>query len=121
MNDYPYPDEAQNDWPQVDVRKMIELHEQKENNMKRLENKVSISGTGIKNLTAKLIKRVDNKACYLRSDGVYEVFRIGTAPEEVVFGANYPEREVYPSNEDFGKTAWTYKTEDAAFNKLNNI
>lgn len=37
MNDYPYPDEAKNDWPQVDVRKMIELHEQNENNMKKFE------------------------------------------------------------------------------------
>jgi len=44
----------------------------------------------------------------------YEVFLIKTRPAEKIFGKQYPEREVFPSNETFGKTAWVYiKLENA--------
>ena len=79
------------------------------------ETVMNLKGTGIPNLTAKLIERVEKKAIYLRDDGVYEVFKIkvkeaGTVPS----GKSYPRREVYPGNKDFGVIAWCYdgKQED---------
>ena len=53
----------------------------------------------------------------------YEVFLIRIRPEEKIFGKLYPEREAFPANEDFGKTAWTYiKLENAlkAFDEVEN-
>ena len=44
----------------------------------------------------------------------WEVFLIKTRPAEDIIGKSYPEREVFPSNESFGKTAWTFiKLENA--------
>lgn len=34
---------------------------------------------------------------------------------------SYPAAEKFPGNEDFGKTAWAYKTEKAALTKFNEI
>ena len=53
----------------------------------------------------------------------YEVFLIKTRPEEKVKGKIYPEREVFPSNETFGRSAWVYiKLENAekAFEAIEN-
>ena len=44
----------------------------------------------------------------------YEVMVIHVAPEKDVFGKHYPEREKFPANEDFGYTAWSWSTYDAA-------
>jgi hypothetical protein len=38
----------------------------------------------------------------------YEVIRIKVKPEQAVFGKLQPEREVYPSDSDFGRLAWSY-------------
>ena len=38
-----------------------------------------------------------------------------------VFGKEYPEREVYPSNEDFGHTAWYYMDKERAYAMYNRI
>jgi hypothetical protein len=45
----------------------------------------------------------------------FEVFLIKVKPPQVyTSGRKYPEREVFPCNEDFGKTAWTCRSiEDA--------
>lgn len=48
----------------------------------------------------------------------YEVFRAKIRPAETIGGKPCPEREVYPSDEDFGKTAWAYRTFGEALNKL---
>jgi hypothetical protein len=89
--------------------------------MKKLEEKVEITGTGIPNLTATLIERTRQKAIYLRSDDIYEVFKIKIHPPAELYGRSYPEREAYPSNEDFGKTAWTYTSLEKARKKYKKI
>jgi hypothetical protein len=81
----------------------------------------SFTGVGIPNLTAKLVIRNDKKALYLRSDNIYEVFRIKIAEEGEAFGKQYPKREVYPGNEDFGRVAWTYRDQKLAMRKYNQI
>ena len=80
-----------------------------EETYERLSEEVEISGTGIPGLKAKLIERTDNKAMYHRWDDVYEVFRIKKSGVTEMFGKTYTPREVYPGNEDFGKTAWCFK------------
>lgn len=58
------------------------------------------------------LDRTNNTAIYSQhtKDGQlagYEVFIIRISPEQVIMGKQYPERELYPKNEDFGKTAWS--------------
>lgn len=48
----------------------------------------------------------------------YEVFQIRVKPEKELFGKTIPEREVFPSNEDFGTRAWTYPDLGQAIDKL---
>jgi hypothetical protein len=81
----------------------------------------SFIGVGIPNLTAKLVIRNDKKALYLRSDNVFEVFKIKVSEANEIFGRQYPKREVYPCNEDFGVSAWTYHKKEFAMNKYNQI
>jgi len=89
--------------------------------MEQLPDVVSVYGTGIPNLTAKCIERTKRKAIYERSDDVVEVFLVKISPATEAFGKSYPEREVYPGNEDFGKTAWTYRTLEKARRRYNKI
>ena len=51
----------------------------------------------------------------------YEVFIIKTRAEEKQFGKVYPAREVFPSNEDFGATAWSCRTLEKAMRRFNEI
>jgi hypothetical protein len=79
--------------------------------MEKLTNKIKVTGVGIPGLTATLQKRTGNVAMYLRDDGYYEVGIIIISPENTFpDGTHYPEREVYFSNEQFGKTAFTTKS-----------
>ena len=78
-------------------------------------------GVGIPGLTAKLIKRTDTKAMYYRWDNVYEVFKIHIDEPRESFGKQYPKREIYPGNEDFGRTAWCYNDEKAANKMYDSI
>jgi hypothetical protein len=49
----------------------------------------------------------------------YEVFNIKVKPAQVYqSGKEFPDREVFPCNEDFGKTAWTCRTLEEATNKF---
>ena len=43
---------------------------------------------------------------YLRSDGYYEVFKIRIRKAGIYFGKEYPAKEIYPNNEDFGENAF---------------
>lgn len=72
---------------------------------------------GIPGLTARLIARTDKKAIYYRWDDYYEVFRIKIDEAQEIFGRAYPRREVYPSNEDFGMTAWCFKSKRLAMKR----
>lgn len=93
----------------------------KTENYERLPEVVSLNGTGIPDLTAKLVKRTKTKAIYYRWDDVWEVFRIKISEEAKIFDKTYHKREVYPGNEDFGKTAWCYSDETLAWKMYDNI
>src|SRR5690349_16374091 len=42
----------------------------------------------------------------------YEVILIKVSKPREIFGKWYPEREVYPSDEEFGSRAWSYPRND---------
>jgi hypothetical protein len=51
----------------------------------------------------------------------FEVFDVQIKPKRDVFGKSYPAAEVFPSNEDFGKTAWSCRTLTDAKRRLNAL
>ena len=51
----------------------------------------------------------------------YEVFLIKTRPAEVLFGKQVPAREVLPSNESFGSTAWVFRNKERAIKRFNSL
>ncbi len=51
----------------------------------------------------------------------FEIFIIKTKPTKEIFGKQYPVREVFPANEDFGSTAWSCFTLDNAMNRFNKL
>jgi hypothetical protein len=70
----------------------------------------------IQNRTLKQLKRQGRVAIYelLGRGGVlygYEVVIVKIRPAENAFGRDYPEREGYPANEDWGHLAWSYPTD----------
>ena len=92
-----------------------------EKEYKRLSKTVYPKGTGIPDLRATLVDGDNKKAIYKRSDGVWEVFFIKRAPAELIYDKSYPERETYPSNEDFGKSAWCYLNESLARKRYDEL
>lgn len=83
--------------------------------MKQLDEEVKSN-----NRIYKQVKRTSDKAMYKSDDGIIEVFKIKIAPEAEIYGKKYPEREVYPGNEDFGKIAWCFtRNIKEAENKYN--
>jgi hypothetical protein len=65
------------------------------------------------NRTLKQLKRKGRVAIYeLLSRGNilygYEVIIVKTLPARNIMGRDYPEREGYPANEDWGDLAWSY-------------
>lgn len=82
--------------------------------MKKLDKTVTVRGVGVPGLTATLVKRTENICMYLRSDGYFETFIVRIEPEGEIFGRPLPEREVYPNNEDFGRTAYCTKSIEKA-------
>jgi len=89
--------------------------------MQKLEKEIKVRGTGIPELTAELMERTEKKAIYHRSDDIWEVFRIKIRKAEEEFGKQYPEREVYPGNEDFGQTAWCFNNRENALKRYNSL
>lgn len=75
--------------------------------MQKLKNIITINSTGTQ-MNTTLVKRDENICMYRRDDEVYEVFKVTQAQPFTKFGLNYPLREKYPSNSDFGLTAWCY-------------
>ena len=51
----------------------------------------------------------------------FEVFIIQTRSERSILGKIIQAKEKFPSNEDFGKTAWTYWTVEQAMKKFNEL
>jgi hypothetical protein len=63
--------------------------------------------------TLKQLKRTSRIAIYelFGRGGVlygYEVIVIKVHPQGQIMGRQYPEREGYPANEDWGRSAWSY-------------
>lgn len=80
----------------------------------RLPETVDINTVGIPDLTASVVERTDTKAIYFRWDGYYEVFKVKIDEPQEIFGRQYPRKEHYPTNEDFGKIAWCFRDESLA-------
>lgn len=51
----------------------------------------------------------------------YEVFKIETRQHTEIFGRIYPDREIFPRNEDFGYNAWSIIDYKKAFEKFKNL
>lgn len=51
----------------------------------------------------------------------YEVFRIKIRPEGLFKGKLILSGEVFPGNEAFGVSAWTYKSLEKAMEKFNSL
>jgi len=51
----------------------------------------------------------------------FEVFKVRIKEAEERFGIKFGRREVYPSDEDFGKTAWCYSNIDEAVGKFRSL
>jgi hypothetical protein len=51
----------------------------------------------------------------------FEVFIIRKQKEVILNGKVYPARERWPKDDDFGKTAWTYRTLERAMTKYNEL
>lgn len=76
--------------------------------MKSIETELNVQ-----NRTLKQLKREGNVAIYeLFGRGRvlygYEVVIVKIHPAETILGREYPEREGYPANEDWGDLAWSY-------------
>ena len=80
----------------------------------------------------KQLKRTDKAAMYSQSVAdkaddpessfeAFEVFKIKIGKAKVVFGVELPEKEKFPSDEDFGKWAWTYTDYEKAIDRFNKI
>lgn len=67
------------------------------------------------------IARTEKKIIYKSDGDFYEVFKIIVRPKETIFGKKYTEREVYPKNEDFGKTAWCYSVYKNALRRYEEL
>lgn len=51
----------------------------------------------------------------------FEVIRIRVAPALTIMGKDVPEREIAPSNEDFGSYGWSYPTLAKAKGKYHEL
>lgn len=88
--------------------------------MNPLQETVDLKGLGQKVSSTKILRN-NNLCLYKRSDDIYEVFFVNKNKEGILFGKHYPERESYPNNEDFGRTAWCYTSEEKARGKFYDL
>ena len=51
----------------------------------------------------------------------YDVVQICVSPAQSIRGRDYPEREVYPSDEDFGTHAWYFPDLKAALERYGRL
>jgi len=83
---------------------------------------VEFDGRGsVKGVKFKQLDRKRKKAIYERSDGYYGVIIIGIKEAETIFGTEYPRREVYPSDEDFGELGWCFRSLKDAQKKYDEL
>lgn len=74
--------------------------------MRRLDIEYKTNGTEYK-----LFRRSEKVALYKQysKEGdliAYELFKIHKRPQETIKGIDYPEREIFASNQQFGLDAW---------------
>ena len=74
----------------------------------------------------RLHNRTEKKAIYSqhfkkRKIIAYEVFKIKLSNPYPFSDSDFDKIEYFPSNESFGKFAWTYKTLDEAYKRFNII
>ncbi len=62
-------------------------------------------------MTLKQVWREGDRAIY-EYHGGFEVIHIKTAPAQTIYGRDYPEREVYPTDNDWGTYAITRPASD---------
>lgn len=71
------------------------------------------------------IARTEKKAIYRQTVTqeieYFEVFIIQTRPEKSIKGKIILSGEVFPGNEAFGVSAWTYKSLEKAMTKYNSL
>lgn len=58
---------------------------------------------------------------YTENVKYFEVFKIKVKPAVQFKGKWLPEREAFPSDSDFGVTAWSYRNQVDAFRKLAEL
>ena len=88
--------------------------------MKQLNKEITKNG-----FTYKLNKRNSYKAIYEQYNGEdlisYEVFFIKVLKPSIFFGTELELREKFPSNEDFGKIAWSTRDYNRACEIYDSI
>ena len=71
------------------------------------------------------VLRKGSKAIYEQRVGQkavsFEVFIVKVLPRKELFKKTLVKREKFPRNEDFGYSAWTYRTKAKALKKFNEI
>lgn len=90
-----------------------------------MKQQIRLTNTVRKNgFVYQLLDRTEYSAIYEQIDPVhnnkvvgYEVFKILIQNERKFEGKIFPSRERFPSNEDFGKTAWSINNYSRACNK----
>jgi hypothetical protein len=88
-----------------------------EQDIRRLPNMVSPRGTNLHGLTSTLVQRTEKVAWFIRNDGYHEVFIIKTGLSFDKSGT----MEYYPSNNDFGISAWCIKEKHQAEHYFNYL
>jgi len=71
-----------------------------------------------------LVERNQFVAIYERENTDFEVFVVRVEPPKEAFGKLYPQREIFPANEDFGTYAWACATLERAeqrYDWLNKV
>ena len=88
--------------------------------MKPLEREINLNGyTYVQVLNGKRTYVYEQRG--ISNKRYFEVFiKINLEPKEIM-GKKYPEREVFPKNDDFGISAWTYCDYNKAIEKYNEL
>ncbi len=80
--------------------------------VKKLKNQIRKNG-----FLYTLVERTDEKAIYAQENYAFEVFKVKLSkphPKAQNDLDNYDLVEKFPGDEDFGKSAWTFRTLEAA-------
>lgn len=88
-------------------------------------NKTIIGRGDVKGVIFTQIKETPLGYIYLRSDGIYEVFKKQVLKQRTLFFNDKPvifeEKEVYPKSKNFGISAWSCLTYEKALNRLKEF